>query len=176
MTFANLAPMRPATFLHVVLPVALGTTIYLLWRSPALRVFGWIEVIGISGLVSACRVLVRSSGIHPPSAVVYSLPDGLWVYAITWTMTQLWRREPRGFGRHLWKASGLFLALATELCQAHGLVRGTFDFTDVIVSIIGAAAAFFPTFLRTAYDYANLEASLHIGSDTRHLHAASVRE
>ena len=41
--------------IHIVLPVAFGSIVYILWRAPTLRVFRWIEALGLLNAVLQLR-------------------------------------------------------------------------------------------------------------------------
>jgi hypothetical protein len=106
--------------LHVILPVAVGTAIYLGWRDQDMWVNCWVDAIGAKGLI-----------IRPdfplPGWVKNSLPDGCWVYAYTSWMLLIWRRV------NLWVVTGVVLAVGGELGQLKvvGLVPGTYDNIDM---------------------------------------------
>jgi hypothetical protein len=127
--------------LHIALPIGLGAAIYLLWRSPQLLVFRWVEWVGLSGAVDTARVLAHAPGAHLPQAVLFSLPDGLWVYGLTAAMTLVWNAESSLVARRCWVGVALVLALTTEAGQAVRLVPGTFDFADVVFCVAAAVLA-----------------------------------
>jgi len=107
------------SFLHVLLPTFVGTCIYIGWRSTDLLVFRWIEYCGLQSLV------IRPA-IKLPEWLLYSLPDGCWVYATTSWMLLIWKR----FSVWIWV--GVVLAVGAEYGQLLGLVQGTYQSLDVI--------------------------------------------
>ena len=110
---------RAVLFLfHVVLPVGVGAFIYVGWRSTDLLVFRWIEVVGATGLVYRPSVPL-------PGWVLYSLPDGCWVYAYTSWLLMIWGRMTA------WVFTGVVLAVGAELGQLIGIVPGTYDHLDM---------------------------------------------
>ena len=111
MTFVRL-------ILHVVLPIFVGTCIYIGWHSPSLLVFRWIEFSGLEPFI------IRPS-VELPNWMLYSLPDGCWVYAATSLMLLVWNR----FVPWVWLS--VVLAVASEVGQATGYVTGTFDWRDI---------------------------------------------
>ena len=123
--------------LHVVLPVIAGAAIYVLWRSPTLQVFHWLEAAGVGSVVRALRAAAAPARSLLPPWVLLSLPDGLWVYALTAWLAQIWRGA-KGRARVAWLSVGPCLGVGSELGQWAGLVPGTFDVADLIA---GAAAA-----------------------------------
>ena len=109
----------PKFVLHVCLPVAIGASIYVGWRSTNLVVFHWIEAVSFTELIPRPQ-------IELPRLVLYALPDGCWVYATTSWMLIIWNRFVP------WAYSGLAIALASEFGQKCGLVPGAFDYLDVL--------------------------------------------
>jgi len=127
-------------FMHVAVPLLVGGLIYLGFRTPQLLVFAWVEALGgLPGLLWL-RAAVEPLGRALPSWVVHSLPDGLWVYALTAFMLHLWRAGPAR-PRRAWAALGAVLGLGWEACQWLALVPGTFDRVDVLLMVALAGLA-----------------------------------
>jgi hypothetical protein len=82
--------------LHGVLPVVLGAAIYVLLRSPRLRVFDWLQAVGLGDAVPAARAWARPAAEHLPQWLLYSAPDAVkefrekGVHELTW-----WYKEKR---------------------------------------------------------------------------------
>lgn len=119
--------------LHVFAPLVLGGVIYALYRSPDLLVFDWLRAFGLDPPAAWFRFEPQGSTAHLPAGVVFSLPDGLWVYALTAAMSLLWRDRPGRVGA-LWLSSGLVLGLGIELAQSLGRFPGTFDPYDMLAA------------------------------------------
>jgi len=109
-------------FLHILLPTFIGTCIYIGWRSTDLLVFQWIEYCGLQSLI------IRPI-ISLPEWLLYSLPDGCWVYAITSWMILIWGRYT------VWTWIGIILAVGTEYGQLLRLVPGSYQTLDIIYYI-----------------------------------------
>ena len=116
-------------FLHVVLPLAVGGGIYLLFRETDLVVFRMAGFLGLSGMVETARQFFEP--IHPPHLVVYSLPGALWLYAFIALMATVWRGEGKLRTRAPWILLPLLVAAGSEGAQWLGLTDGTFDWGDV---------------------------------------------
>ena len=127
--------------LYVALPIFSGGAIYILWRSNQLRVFSWIDSLGLSSLVSSIRVTALPIKNQVPAFLLYSLPDGLWTFAVTSCMIIIWKGQ-RGLLRAFWVSIGAFLALASELAQSLCLIPGAFTLLDVMFYLIGISLAF----------------------------------
>jgi hypothetical protein len=108
----------------VILPVALGSLIYVGWRTNSLLVFHWLAFFGIPS-----NVFRPSADI--PAVVLYSLPDGCWVFAGTSWMLMIWKRL------HPWIFSFLGLAVGGEFGQLLDIVPGTFEWNDVFFYTFG---------------------------------------
>ena len=117
--------------MHVLFPTLLGASIYLLFRSPSLLVFWWIDGIGLLDHLKVVRD--HLSVVQLPDWFLYSLPDGLWVYATTSWMLLIWRGTKPVF----WLSAGLLLAVATEFGQAVNWVPGTYQSMDVLFYVGG---------------------------------------
>ena len=122
---ANSGTLRRFT-IHVVLPTFVGASVYLLFRTRSLLVFHWVEAIGLQGHLTVLRDAV--SDVQLPQWLLYSLPDGLWVYATTSWMVLIWR-EPRSW---LWLSTGVLLAVGAEAGQAVGCIPGTYQHLDML--------------------------------------------
>lgn len=110
--------------IHVIVPTAIGTAVYVGWRSTDLLVFRWIEYCRLSGLV------FRPT-IDLPHWLLYSLPDGCWVYAATSWMLLIWKRLVP------WTWVAVVLAVGAEYGQLFGFVQGTYQTLDVLFYIGG---------------------------------------
>jgi hypothetical protein len=114
--------------LNVLVPITLGASIYVGWRSTDLLVFRWIEWFGAGSLILRPDFAL-------PSWVLYSLPDGCWVYACTSWMLLIWGRLVP------WVWTGVVLAVGAELGQLVGLVPGTYDHLDMVFYVGAFLAA-----------------------------------
>lgn len=118
----------------------LGTMIYILFRTSSLKVFSWLQFIGIDFLNSSLRkkMVVFSEDI--PHWVLFSLPDGLWNFSYICLMLAIW--EGNISQKNIfWIIIISIVSIGSEIGQWLGLVQGTFDITDVLFYTIGS---FFP--------------------------------
>lgn len=122
-----------------MLPLVVGTAIYVGFRSPRLLGWRWGESLGVYDVTRAARDAIRSTHVALPDWIVFTLPDALWQYALAFAMAHIWWRSPKR-ERWAWLALPVALGPGAELAQALGLVPGTFDPLD-LVSCIGAIAA-----------------------------------
>ncbi len=111
-----------------MLPILLGSLIYVLYRKPTLLVFQWIDTVGLT----PCIVLLRNQITLPlTSFIQYSLPDGLWCYAFAYTLFQIWKDESI-IARYLIIGGIPMIGVVSELLQIPHWIQGTFDLNDVI--------------------------------------------
>src|SRR5258705_9612857 len=127
--------------LHVLTPIALGGLIYVFWRDPALLMFKWFRVLGLEPLVLQLRMFAAATEPGLPRWIVYSVPDGLWVYALTAFMSQAWWSAPSSPFKTFWLSLGVVLGAGSELGQLAHIVPGTFDWTDFLFYVSAAALA-----------------------------------
>jgi hypothetical protein len=130
----------PRYLLHVGVPVLVGAAIYVLFRSPRLRVFGWLAALGLGDAVPAARAWARPAAERLPEWLLYSAPDGLWVYGLTACLALAWRGEP-GRARRMWLCAGIALGAGGELGQMAGWVPGVFDPADLVLCLAAWGAA-----------------------------------
>jgi hypothetical protein len=121
---------------HVLLPLLVGASIYTLWRSRHLLVFGWYRATGLGHLVEYVRHVAYPFRSAVPQVILYSLPDALWVYSFTAALALIWRFESKSLPRLIWLLIPSVLAVGAEFGQALHLVPGTFDLSDIISYII----------------------------------------
>lgn len=124
--------------LHVVAPIVAGALVYALCRTTQLRMFQWLDAVGLGTLVASCRK--GAAGVSVPEIVRFSLPDGLWAYSVASGLALFWRNEPsRRFAmdRAIWFSVSIALTVGVEVSQGVGLVAGTFDVADLAASTLG---------------------------------------
>ena len=134
--------IEPAHFLlHVAIPILIGAAIYTCWRSTTLLVFAWYKYLHIFDLVAKVRHATWPARHLAPAWILYSLPDGCWVYSFTAFLASLWKNSPYAYWVAFWCVLPSALAVGTEIGQAFHLVPGTFDVVDVLVYIAAGLLA-----------------------------------
>jgi hypothetical protein len=125
---------------HVVIPLLVGGAIYVVGRSRALRMFTWFEALHLDGFVQSLRDSYGAQFATLPAWILFSLPDGAWVYSFALSMGLLWIDTNPRAALSL-AAIGPALGIGGELGQLASIVPGTFDVTDLLVSSAAAIAA-----------------------------------
>ena len=126
---------------HCVIPMWIGGWIYLLFRAEHLLMFRWADAIGLLAPIQSLRADWGWMGASLPDWVLFSVPDGVWVYVATAFFGRLWRTGP--LLPHLfWVSLASVLAIGGELAQYPGFIPGTFDWVDVICYTVAAASSY----------------------------------
>ena len=129
------AALATRVLVHVVVPLAIGTLAYASWRSTDVRIVSWMSRIAPRGIAA-----VQGSGAsHAPAVILGSLPDLAWAWAFGASLSLLWLGRPWR-EKAPWLVGGGFLALLAEVGQGVGVVRGTFDTSDLVAIALGFAA------------------------------------
>lgn len=114
----------------------LGTSIYILFRSSTLKVFSWLDFIGINILDSNIRKYALSISNNVPDWVLLSLPDGLWLFSYVCLMLYIWKNSIT-VQNLFWIGIIPAIAIASEVAQCLGILQGTFDPMDLLLYILG---------------------------------------
>ena len=126
---------------HVALPIFIGGMIYVCWRVDHLFMFAWFDGLGLTPAVESVRELAAPARGYVPDWVLFSVPDGTWVYACVAFFGRLWRDGPL-WAQVLWIGMGPALAIGGELGQIPGWVPGTWDWVDTVCYVVAAGVAF----------------------------------
>ena len=106
--------------------------------------WGWIAAPtgGIENILElrALRVITLPAGAHAPDAIRFHFADAAWGWALGAALSLVWANDP-GVRRTGWFVVGAIFVVGTEIAQLAGLMPGTFDPIDIIVSIFAYAAA-----------------------------------
>ncbi|MET3537027.1 hypothetical protein SAMN05216324_105157 [Chryseobacterium limigenitum] len=81
--------IRNLRIIILFLPVILGGFIYIIFRPESLIMFRWFKYLSISNEINIIQNL-RNIYSFPPW-LVYSLPDGLWIFSYTTLSLEIWR-------------------------------------------------------------------------------------
>jgi|SRR5687767_5744814 len=119
----------------VILSLSLGAVIYFITRSENIYLNQWLSQFNNGKALFFFQHLFANSQL--PDWIIYSLPDGLWMFGLVTIILLLWDFR---LNKHsmLW----IFLATCTgiffEVFQALGFVRGSFDWTDLLFIVLAA--------------------------------------
>jgi hypothetical protein len=128
----------------IVLPsltLLTGGMIYIFFRADSLRMFSWFDAIEITSAVDLVRMKSMQYSGALPDWLVYSAPDGLWMFSATSLMLVVWRFRI-SIETLAWLSVIPFISIGSEIGQAWHLVKGTFDAVDLAVYSFGAILPF----------------------------------
>ncbi len=126
--------------LAVVLPIVAGGLIYILFRTDTLLMFQWAEAMSLTDLITRSRAAAAPLLPWVPGFVLFSIPDGVWVFSATAFFARLWHDGPL-WQRALWIGAAPVMAIGGELGQIVGLVPGTFDVLDLLAYVAATLGA-----------------------------------
>jgi hypothetical protein len=117
-----------------------GSLLYVLFRTSNLKMFNWFEKLNILDSIQYLRTYTANNANVLPDFILYSLPDGLWLFSYVSLMLYLWKNELNRQNL-FWIFVMPVFSFLSELGQLTQLVPGTFDITDLIMYL---SAAFLP--------------------------------
>jgi hypothetical protein len=127
--------MRFQTFkligIHCFTPLFIGGLIYIFFRSNTLNMFNWFEALRMDQIINDLRVSFLSLKPIIPEWIIYSLPDGLWVYSFTSGILIIW-----GKLLTFWLIAPLLTGVLVEFAQLFQFFPGTFDIIDFLIGIL----------------------------------------
>jgi len=122
----------------VLVSFALAVLIYLLFRSRKLFYYQIVELMNLDSHVRSIRKVVWVYRKHIPNWVIYSLPDGLWLFSMGVSIlhNRVFYKKAQNIFNIIF-----FTMIGIEVFQGiyggHGTFIGTFDGADVICYTIG---------------------------------------
>lgn len=119
---------------QVFLPILIGGSLYIAFRSKSIRLFDWFERIGLTESLHGFRSIIIPYKKDIPSWLYYSLPDGLWVYAFASALMIYWNQEIEKV--KYWLLVPIVSGVFIEIAQGLKLLQGTFDFLDLAFTIL----------------------------------------
>lgn len=125
-----------------LLSIIIGGLIYLLFRPETLTMFSWLKAIGAEDSIHSARLNNKHLATTIPDWIVFSAPNGLWVFSFGLIMTFIWGGNRCSQGVVL--TTVVFISgMASELLQISKLIPGTFDYFDLLAYAAGFAGYVF---------------------------------
>lgn len=106
-----------------------GCGVYLMFRSPTLKIYQWCMMLGVSDTIDSLRYIVQDWNIA--EWVKYSLPDGLYCAAYILIMDAIWKDDDSPI-KHFIISLVPAVTISSEILQYFRVVKGTFDFCDLL--------------------------------------------
>ena len=126
-------------FVFSFIPLLIGGLIYIGFRENSLLMFRWFEALNIINLIELYRNYVNN--ISLPEYVIYTLPNGLWVFAFLMYIHITIISKIR----ILLLISCIIVSLSFEFLQIFNIIPGTFCWSDFLTIAIFIIAYFLLT-------------------------------
>lgn len=126
----------------IVIPLMVALSIYALFRTDKLTVYYWFPILKQIRHALISKLDFNLNFLSKPvrGFLIYSLPDGLWLYSFTCFMILIWDNSKSKF-KYFWMYIGTLIALTQKLGQGLGIFSGTFDINDVVIYLIATLVA-----------------------------------
>jgi len=119
----------------------LGSAVYILFRPGEYLFFRWAGFFGLDLFISNLRDHTSSFHLHLPEWFIYSLPGGLWAFALTLIISTIWSGSTSRL-KYFWLALVTGLVLGFELLQLAAFIPGVFCWQDFFFGTAGLASGF----------------------------------
>lgn len=113
-----------------------GSLIYILFRTSNLKMFAWFEKLNILQTIITLRNFTAKYSNNLPEIILYSLPDGLWLFSYVSLTLFLWENEIKQ-ENFIWIFIVPIISILSEIGQIVNIVPGTFDFSDLLMYLLG---------------------------------------
>jgi hypothetical protein len=98
--------------------------------------FKWLDSLLLTTPVDFLRDSLYQYKSLIPGWIIYSLPDGLWIYALSMSLFLIWGNDY--LKTSIWVVIALLMAPSLEIMQYFHIIHGTFDCRDLIIYIIAS--------------------------------------
>lgn len=112
-----------------MMALSVGGMIYVFFRPESIIMFKWFPLLGV-----VHKQVSVFHTIHLPDFLVYSMPDGLWLFSYILLIGVIWN-----FNYHRCLFMIMLLpvyAITHEILQLYHLVPGYFDILDFVVYVV----------------------------------------
>lgn len=142
--FSNNEIVRAISLLGILvtafIALCTGLIIYGGWRITVPTIFVSLNDYGIGYMSLRLRNFVDGLGIVPPDWMVYSLPQGLWVFSYTLIIGIIWNGAPKLL-QWIWMSTAIILAIGWETLQYLNVLSGSFCWMDLSLGLAGFGLA-----------------------------------
>lgn len=126
---------------HIIFPIIVGGIIYIIFRPTTLLMFSWFDLFKLTDIIFFLRSKFHGVSIYLFSWIIYSLPNGLWSYSLTYIMLAIWKNSEKKY-KFIWYITSLILGIGGEFLQYFKVINGVFEMNDIFFYIIGFLFAF----------------------------------
>jgi hypothetical protein len=127
-------------FIITVTPLALGSSIYLLYRPKSIIIFRLVNALGANHFIDTLRQFFQSSVPVGRGILLYSVPEGMWAFSFIYVILWIWRGN---VAQPMALVSIFFAVIVIEGSEIAQLsfLQGTFDLNDVVCNAVAIALA-----------------------------------
>lgn len=127
---------RGLTFIVSSLSLLAGGLLYLCFRPESLTMFAWVKLVGLYPSVSELRMQGASIAPMLPDWLIFSAPNGLWVFSFGALMVTLWGTA-RFSVAFTWVIALWVVGITSEVMQLFSIVSGVYDLADILAYTAG---------------------------------------
>lgn len=128
--------MKQLQLLAQLFSLLSGSLIYLCFRSSNLLMFKWIEWLNLNNALEKMRVFAQQNIKIENDWILYSLPDGLWMFSLTTNLLYVWGNTVNQLN-FKWIVIMPILAILSEFSQKYTIIAGTYDSNDLLAYFLG---------------------------------------
>jgi hypothetical protein len=125
-------------YILIIISLVSGLILYIGFRTTHTPIYQWAIKLGLGKEINFLRNTMQ--GIHLPDWIVYSMPDGLWMFSFVLSVLSIWNfnlNKTTG----PWIFSAIFIGLGFEIMQGYVKGIGVFDWNDLLLMIAGTVIA-----------------------------------
>lgn len=131
----------------ITIPLFLGLIIYIGFRVPTIKLFYFFEQKDLYVWVNQLRHEIYFLTEYLPDWVIFSLPDGLWLFSCISLILFIWKNNEK-LGS-VWALIALSLSISSEFLQHGKIIKGTYDSIDILFYFLGFFTSIFLLILKT---------------------------
>lgn len=130
----------------------IGSFIYISFRQDTLILFDWLREIGVFEFIAGYRHYTLPFAENIPNWILYSLPDGLWLFSYVSFTLFIWDNK---ISKHsfLWIFVVPILAICSEIGQLFNIIPGTYDLVDIFSYVFLIILAIKISYKSSNYEY-----------------------
>lgn len=98
--------------------------------------FNWLKSLNLDSFNNIIRFYIIQHKNTLPEWLLFSLPDGLWVFSYTTLILLIWKNKIN-IQNIFWIIIIPAIAVLSEIAQYYKLIKGTFDIIDLTFYISG---------------------------------------
>ncbi len=117
-----------------IISLLIGGIIYLLFRSTDLYMFKWLDSINLLSNLQSYRLIVTDFEKIIPKIVIYSIPNGLWLFSGILIIKVIWWEEI--IYQRIYIIFFCIISFLSKILQLFNIVPGVFDILDLIILVI----------------------------------------